>query len=146
MMAPSASVRATLVATLGASQWTGLPGHSTQEPSWHQYVRSPSSTTVKPIGIVANYTTGDIQNPDGLVNGKDATVFSRATSQDTAPTLVVDFGQNVVGQLSIGFAGSTNGSQGLPGMRLAFSETLQFLGDRSDFTRSDNAGGVSYCS
>jgi hypothetical protein len=32
-----------------------------------------------------------------------------------------------------------------PGIRLAFSESLEFLSERSDFTRSDNVSGCSSC-
>jgi len=114
-------------------------------PSWHQYVRAPSNTSiVRPKRVLADYTKGNIQNPDGLVTGGEVTVLTRndADSQDI-PTLVVDFGQNVVGQLLIELDGATNGSKaGYPGLRLAFSEALQYLSDRSDYTRSDRAGGV----
>lgn len=56
--------------------------------------------------------------------------------------IVVDFGQNVAGYLSIKFAGASNSTPGLPGIRLAFSETIQYgyLTNFSDFSRSDNVG------
>ncbi|KAJ4144413.1 hypothetical protein LMH87_003297 [Akanthomyces muscarius] len=129
------------IALLAAAIASGLPQRDAPQPSWHQYVRSPSSNTVKPVRILGDKTSGSVQNPNGLINGNGATVLSRPNTNDPAPAVVVDFGQNVVGLLSVHFAKSVNGSGGLPGVRLAFSETLQFLGDRSDFTRSDNAGG-----
>jgi hypothetical protein len=52
-----------------------------------------------------------------------------------APSVVVDFGQVVVGYLSISFARASNNN---PGLRLAFSETKEFLSDVSDYTRSYN--------
>jgi hypothetical protein len=51
------------------------------------------------------------------------------------PSVVVDFGKPVVGFLSISFAGASNNR---PGMRLAFSEMMEYLTDVSDFTRSYN--------
>lgn len=56
------------------------------------------------------------------------------------PSVVVDFGKVVVGYPRISFAGASAGNpeSGKPGVRLAFSETIQYLTDRSDFTRSDN--------
>lgn len=115
-----------------------------QSPSWHKYVRSPSSTNVKPVTIIASETKGDVKNADGFLSGKSTTVLSRSQDSDTPPSIVVDFGQNVVGLLGISFAGSTNGtSNSLPGLKLAFSESMQFLTNSSDFTRSFNAGGVS---
>ncbi|KAI0550430.1 Six-hairpin glycosidase-like protein [Xylaria curta] len=112
------------------------------QPSWQQYVRSPPSNIVRPETILSNYTKGNIKNADGLVTGAATTVLTRASSSDEIPVLVVDFGQNVVGQLLLEFAGSANGtSQGFPGIRLAFSEALEYLTDRSDYTRSDRADG-----
>ncbi|KAI0911959.1 Six-hairpin glycosidase-like protein [Ustulina deusta] len=111
-------------------------------PSWQQYVRAPNSTIVRPATILSSYTQGDVENAEGLVTGSATTVLTRADGSGEIPTLVVDFGQNVVGQLLLGFAGSANGSsQGFPGIRLAFSEALEYLTDRSDYTRSDRAQG-----
>lgn len=118
---------------------------SAQEPpSWQQYVRAPDSAIVRPATILSSYTQGNIANADGLVTGAATTVLTAASGgSDETPTLVVDFGQNVVGQLLLEFVGSTNGSsQAFPGIRLAFSEALEFLTDRSDYTRSDRAQGV----
>ncbi|WP_328685838.1 alpha-L-rhamnosidase-related protein [Streptomyces sp. NBC_00343] len=55
------------------------------------------------------------------------------------PTVTVDFGKVVVGYPQIRF---TSASANSPGVRVAFSETRQFLTDRSDFTRADQAGGA----
>ena len=55
------------------------------------------------------------------------------------PSVTVDFGKVVVGYPRIHF---TSASDDSPGVRLAFSESRQFLTDRSDFTRSDQAGGT----
>ena len=52
-----------------------------------------------------------------------------------APTIVLDFGIDVVGFLQISFGGASDNH---PGIRLAFSETTTYLTDLSDFTRSDN--------
>ncbi|KAJ5658312.1 uncharacterized protein N7484_001961 [Penicillium longicatenatum] len=107
--------------------------------SWHKYVRSPSSSLLKPQSIMSAHTTGNVTNPDGLLgwNGSP-TILTHNEGETSIPTLVVDFGQNVVGIATITFAGSSNSSEGLPGLKLAFSETLQYLTNVSDFTRSDN--------
>ena len=119
------------------------PALAQDPPSWHKYVRAPSSTIVRPAAILANYTQGDVENADGLITGSATTVFTGANTSNKTPTVVVDFGQNVVGQLLLEFAGSTNGSAGaFPGVRLAFSEALEYLTERSDYTRSDRAQGV----
>ncbi|CAK7205733.1 hypothetical protein SEUCBS139899_008512 [Sporothrix eucalyptigena] len=116
------------------------------DTAWHRYVRAPAGKTVVPARILAQYTTGNVTNAGGLLgSGTDhdsgPTVLTRLASGDDIPTLVIDFGLNVAGLLSIDFAGSYNTTAGFPGITLAFSETIQYLTDRSDFTRSDNAAG-----
>ncbi|KAI1413545.1 glycoside hydrolase family 78 protein [Hypoxylon sp. FL1857] len=122
---------------LFASQCVNAQDNDT---SWHQYVRAPSSNVVKPKVILDSYTSGTITNPEGLVTGSGVTTFTREGNGAEIPTVVLDFGQNIVGLLEIDFASSTNASDGFPGLRLYFSESLEFLTNRSDFTRSDNAG------
>lgn len=122
-------------------------GAAGKTPDWHKFARSPVSNIVKPIGIVSSSTTGNVSNPSGLIGGHkrdgSPTVLTRQTTSDGIPTIVADFGKNVVGILNLQFTGAQSFSTGLPGLRLAFSETMQYLTDRSDFTRSDNASGVS---
>ena len=67
-------------------------------------------------------------------------VWPKAVEPVVAPSVTIDFGKVVVGYPKVDFAWA---SAGHPGVRLAFSETLQFLTDRSDFTRNDQAGGAS---
>lgn len=114
------------------------------DTSWHQYVRAPTSNIVKPNSIHSNYTSGKVTNPEGLLSGNSTTTLTRGKNDASVPTIVVDFGQDVVGLLEIDFASSTNASTGFPGLKLAFSETLEFLGNTSDFSRSNSAGTVSF--
>ncbi|WNI21972.1 alpha-L-rhamnosidase C-terminal domain-containing protein [Streptomyces sp. ITFR-16] len=67
-------------------------------------------------------------------------VWPEAVEADEPPSVTVDFGKVVVGYPRVRFAGASDNS---PGVRLAFSETKQFLTGRSDFTRNDQAGGTS---
>lgn len=107
--------------------------------SWHKYVRAPSSETVRPKGVVSGSVNGMVSHPEGLINGDSPTVLSRVNANDPIPSLVVDFGQNLAGSLNLKLNGSSDSTSAFPGLRLAFSETLQYLTERSDFTRSDNA-------
>jgi hypothetical protein len=115
---------------------------SQSEEDWEKYLRSPSSQTVRPASVLQNYTVGNVTNPDGLLTGKGATILTRSpgtsAAPDIQPQIVVDWGQNIVGFLSIDFGGAYNATPGLPGIRLAFSETLGYLTNLSDFTRSYN--------
>ncbi|OQR65597.1 alpha-L-rhamnosidase [Streptomyces maremycinicus] len=66
-------------------------------------------------------------------------VWPAAVEPVAVPSVTIDFGKVVVGYPRIRFASASDNS---PGVRIAFSETEQFLTDRSDFTRSDQAGGA----
>lgn len=116
---------------------------SSQSKSWQKYVRAPMSNKVEPISIVPSTIMGNVTSPDGLINREEITVLTRSMASNDTLSVTLDFGQNIVGQLYIQFAGSQNYSNTYPGLKVAFSETLEFLGNRSDFTRSDNAAGVS---
>lgn len=109
-----------------------------QQTDWHQYIRSPQTSIVKPQSILAANTTGNVTNPDGILGNNGSPTILTRKEGDAVPSLIVDFGQNVVGVVSMAFAGSSNSTEGFPGLKLAFSETQQFLTDVCDFTRSDN--------
>jgi hypothetical protein len=68
-------------------------------------------------------------------------VYPAVLPDDEIPRVVVDFGKVVVGYPHVRFASASAGN---PGVRLAFSETLEFLSDRSDFTRSDQSGAPGH--
>ncbi|KIM97618.1 glycoside hydrolase family 78 protein [Oidiodendron maius Zn] len=116
--------------------------------SWQQYIRGPSTNIVYPVQILSNYTTGNVTNPEGLLQQDGSTILSRAQpstppswptgTPPAVPTIVLDFGINVVGFPRISFGGASSNS---PGVRLAFSETTTYLTETSDFTRSDNVLG-----
>jgi hypothetical protein len=73
-------------------------------------------------------------------NGKG--VFTRvaevAPNIVTQPYIDLDFGKVVSGKLALQIAGASDSA---PELRLAFSETREYLSDRSDFSRSDFSGG-----
>ena len=109
-------------------------------------MRAPASRSVAPVRVLDAFTTGNVSDANGLIDGHAVTRLTRLREEDAVPSLVIDFGQNLAGLVSITFAAgaySTDGSGALPGLSLAFSETLQFLTDRSDFTRSDHLSDVS---
>ncbi|KAL2061109.1 hypothetical protein VTL71DRAFT_7382 [Oculimacula yallundae] len=119
------------------------------QEDWHKYIRSPPSNVIQPVRVLGEYTRGNVTNPEGLLTRKGSTILTRTSTAgnttaayadpvDVSPVIVVDFGQNIAGLLSIKFGESYNSSRGLAGIRLAFSETLQFLTNRSDFSRSDS--------
>lgn len=156
MMLAAISVQAILLCfLLTAEVSSGIPLTSTTEPrenngslipkdddSWHKYVRAPPSKNIAPQSIVLESITGKVINPQGMISGTGPTTFTRSNEDDIRPSLIVDFGQNVVGYLTLKLRGTKldQSTTALPGLRIAFSETLQNLASgRSDFTRSDNA-------
>lgn len=68
-----------------------------------------------------------------------AAIWPGVIHDDPPPGIVLDFGKMVVGHLHLEFAGA---SKNHPGIRVAFSATRQYLGERSDFTRSDNGDRI----
>ncbi|KAG9249088.1 Six-hairpin glycosidase-like protein [Calycina marina] len=139
-----------LPATNLTSASSQLQTDLSKPPAWQKYVRSPSTKIIHPIGILSNKVTGNVTNPTGLITGKGPTILTRTVPANVsqmyktgsdAPQVIIDFGQNIAGYLSIKFSGATNYTSGRPGIRLAFSETVQygFLTNVSDFSRSDNA-------
>lgn len=120
--------------TSSQSQWVSTL--SNPPTDWQKYVRSPSTNTITPVSVIANYTEGDVTNPNGLLGDGSGPTILRRSSKAPVTTMVLDFGQNIVGFLSIKFAGASANA----GIRLAFSETIQYgyLTNVSDFSRSDN--------
>ncbi|WP_329113172.1 alpha-L-rhamnosidase-related protein [Streptomyces sp. NBC_01465] len=82
--------------------------------------------------------TADQDSPKGAFTRVNE-VWPEPVAPVEAPSVTIDFGKVVVGYPRVKF---TSASDNSPGVRLAFSETRQFLTDRSDFTRADQAGGA----
>lgn len=129
--------------------------------SWHQYVETPGNMVVDPMSVVPEMTRGDVKNAASLLvrvngssNDSQPAILTRWKKGDEEPVLVLDFGRNVVGLVVIEFENSkttrekaleegipfSEKTKARPGIRLSFSETLEFLGEKSDFTRSYNIG------
>ena len=106
---------------------------------WQSYIVGPETGHVVPSQILS--TSGNVTNAPGLLpNGTSPATLSRPSSSDTPPNITIDFGLNTVGYLQIAFSGA---SENVPGLRIAFSETTEFMSNRSDFTRSDNGDAIT---
>ena len=104
-----------------------------------------NSAVQVPIPFAAPVTTTQVQLVVTLDQDTPQGQFTRVNELYpgivdviTPPSVTIDFGQNYVGYPHIDFAWASAGN---PGVRLAFSETTEYLSDRSDFERSDNSGG-----
>jgi hypothetical protein len=116
--------------------------------SWQQAASVTGNTEVRravPFASTVSTTqvritvTADQATPQGEFTRINE-VYPGLLPEDGIPRVVVDFGKVVVGHPHLRFASASAGN---PGVRLAFSETLQFLTDRSDFTRADQSGTPS---
>lgn len=94
---------------------------------------APVTTTSIKIDV-----TQDQSSPEGDFTRINE-VWPAVIPVESIPSVTLDFGKDIVGFPTLDFAGASGGS---PGIRVAFSETKQFLTDRSDFTRSDYSSGV----
>ena len=96
---------------------------------------APVSTTQVRITVTADQSSGkgDFTRVNEVYPGLVA-------DDPPIPSVTVDFGKVVAGYPVIHFAGASSGN---PGVRLAFSETTQYLTDVSDFSRSYNGDTIT---
>ncbi|MFS8095709.1 hypothetical protein LFM09_01095 [Lentzea alba] len=87
---------------------------------------APASRTLKPVSVFS--TAGTVTSPGNLVTGGSARLTGRESR------VVLDFGKEVGGLVTLGFAGASNTSQQVG---LAFSETAAFVGMDSDLSNQD---------
>lgn len=71
--------------------------------SWKRFVRGPSEHIIQPISVNVLPTVGHVINLQGLVDRSAPTVLMRMNITDEVPSVIVDFGLNTVGILSIEF-------------------------------------------
>jgi hypothetical protein len=117
--------------------------------TWQPAATVTGNTTVLrrvPFAAAVNTTQVRITVTKDQSSGKgDFTrvneVYPGLVPDDPAvPSVTVDFGKVVVGYPKVDFAGASSNT---PGVRLAFSETTQYLSDTSDFSRSYNGDSIT---
>ncbi|WP_204249304.1 discoidin domain-containing protein [Frondihabitans sp. PAMC 28766] len=95
---------------------------------------SPVTTTSIRITVTKDQSTGKGEYT------RIAEVYPGIVPAAQVPSITLDFGKVVAGYPEIQFAGA---SAGHPGIRVATSETKQYLTEISDFTRSDNGDTIT---
>lgn len=103
---------------------------------WRRYVPAPASRTMLPTSVLAAST--GVADGGGILRSGGGSARLTLQAGGSTPYLDIDFGQVVVGKLGLRV---TQSSDPAPEVRIAFSETRQYLGWKSDFSRSDAAGG-----
>jgi Bacterial alpha-L-rhamnosidase 6 hairpin glycosidase domain len=102
------------------TQTVAKPGLTPEEINL-RYNYAPSSRTVRPVSVYR--TTGTVQNPGNFLTGSS----TRLTG--TGASVTVDFGKEVGGIITLGFAGASDENQEVG---LGFSESSLYVGDMSD--------------
>jgi len=104
-----------------------------------------NSAVQVPISFAASVTTTQVRLTVTLDQATPQGQFTRVNElwpglveTVVPPSVTLDFGQVVVGYPRVKFAWASSNH---PGVRLAFSETTQYLSNRSDFIRNDPSGG-----
>lgn len=102
-------------------------------------IRVPFDTTVHTTRVRITVTKDQSTSKGEFTRVNE--VWPDLVPDDPAPaSITVDFGKDVVGYPRLRFAGASDNH---PGVRLAFSETTEYLTDVSDFTRSDNGDAIT---
>jgi hypothetical protein len=136
-----ASAQAPLAPAVTAAQanpWTD----SDYQPAagdWQPYVLAPSSHTVQPVSVLHAYTRGGgiTGNPNAVL-GHGGTVRLTSTGGTTdSPLLIIDFGKEVAGQVSVQVTGS---SAARPVLHACFSESQEEMA----LSPTQNDGEAAY--
>ncbi|WP_344819473.1 alpha-L-rhamnosidase C-terminal domain-containing protein [Actinoplanes cyaneus] len=112
--------------------WDGAAWHPAATVTGNSAVQAPVrfTTPVTTSGVRLTVTRTQ-DTPRGQYTRVNA-LWPGIVEPETPPSVTVDFGRIVVGYPRVTFA---RASDDHPGVRLAFSETLRFLSDRSDYSR-----------
>jgi hypothetical protein len=131
-MAQAAAPAAPAAPTGAAAHVSGASGASTahQTPG-DPYNLSPTSRTIAPTSVYT--TSGTVTNPGNVLSGQ----ATRLTGIGASVTL--DFGKEVGGIITLGFAGSSGAGQSVG---LAFSESSQSVGPNSDASAGGTDGAI----
>ena len=122
----------TLAAAVDPEQ--GVPAAAAPPPGSIEALNySPTSRTVKPTAI--HSTAGSVTNPTNVLTGLPTRIAG------TNSQLVLDFGKEVGGLVTLSFGATSDGGQRVG---LAFSESSLYIGRNSDASSGGNADGAIY--
>lgn len=116
-----------LLASITAPGAAAVPAESPAAADPNNF--APASRTVKPVSVYR--TNGTVTAPDNLVTGGSTRLSNRNSY------VVLDFGKEVGGLISLRFAGASAAGQRVG---LAFSETAAYVGMDSDLSNQDFRG------
>jgi Bacterial alpha-L-rhamnosidase 6 hairpin glycosidase domain/Bacterial alpha-L-rhamnosidase C-terminal domain len=100
---------------------SGLPG----KDEWRKYVLTPTQRELKPIAIISSDARGGALEIRDFISGTGSLVL-RKTASESDPRVILDFGLEIGGFLSVDFMAASENTL------FAFSETLSGMGDWGD--------------
>ncbi len=124
------SMRAATTAVAAAALLTGTAtaatATTTATPAWQRYLEGPKSGNATPVRVVS--VSGQVTNPEGLVDPAKSPVTLTRTAGGAAPVVVLDCGVDVGGVPYF----DVSAHSGLPVLRAAYSEARTYVGDQGD--------------
>ena len=98
----------------------------TEDQSWKSHVLADGASDVTPVRVTS--TSGDVTNPQGLVDPSKGPTTLNWTAGTPAPIIVLDYGREVGGlpYFNVGSATPVAPATSVS-LRSAYSETLQYL-------------------
>jgi alpha-L-rhamnosidase len=128
----------TLASLDGAPTVAAAPAPGPRWPAhvdWEPYVTAPASPVVRAVRVVS--TSGDVTGARTLTHARGGRATLRMRKGGRPPVIVLDYGKDVGGTPIFDVRSQT----GIPLLRAAYSEGLQYLGPDGDDTPSASPAG-----
>jgi alpha-L-rhamnosidase len=123
---------------LTAAAVSGLTAASAAQaappPAWQHYVLGPSTANVHPVAVQS--TSGSVSDAQALVSGHGAATLTM-TPGGPAPTIVLDYGQDVGGVPYF----QVDSETGTPTLGASYSEGLPYISPAGDGGPSQSGAG-----
>jgi hypothetical protein len=134
--APAAATPSPAVAA--GSPWTSA-AYTPRPGDWQPYVLAPSSHTVLPVSVLSDDPRGgSVQgDPDAALGGPSSVTLTSTGSRTTSPLLMLDFGKEVGGEISVHVLSASSPA---PQLHACFSETKAEMA----LTPAQNDGEAAY--
>lgn len=121
-----------------SNPWTAS-SYQPQPGNWRPYVLAPSGHTVTPVSVLHAYQrSGSITgNTDAVLGGGGTVRLTSTGGTSSSPLLIIDFGKEVAGKVSVQVTGA---SATRPGLHACFSESREEMA----LGPNQNSGEAAY--
>lgn len=107
-----------------------------EDPNWQQHVLATGASRLSPVRIVS--VSGKVSNPIGLLDGSRGGAKLTWDGRGAMPTILVDYGVESGGVPLFTVTATTARLSAPVTVRVAFSETLQFMTPTGDYSTSED--------